>query len=95
MRNQTGEKLLGAGVEIEPGQLRSLLQPVIFVAMMEDLEDSDLTEGDVVGAQFWGEGRVMLTRVTDGYQTMRTARKVRVRTLGVNQDLYDAIQPGE
>lgn len=42
-----------------PGMLRALLQPVLFLRLLEPVGAFEI--GDVVAAQFWGEGRVMLT----------------------------------
>lgn len=42
-----------------PGVLRALLQPILFLRLLEPV--GAFETGDVVAAQFWGEGRVMLT----------------------------------
>lgn len=42
-----------------PGILRALLQPVLFLRLIEPVGAFEV--GDRVAAQFWGEGRVMLT----------------------------------
>lgn len=47
------------GLRPNPGMLRALLQPVLFLKLLEPVGAFDV--GDVVAAQFWGEGRVMLT----------------------------------
>jgi len=47
------------GMNVTAGALRALLQPVLFLKLTENIGDFEI--GDVVAAQFWGEGRVMLT----------------------------------
>lgn len=47
------------GLNPNPGMLRALLQPVLFLRLREPV--GNFEPGDVVAAQFWGEGRVMLT----------------------------------
>lgn len=47
------------GLRPNPGMLRALLQPVLFLTLLEPVGAFEV--GDVVAAQFWGEGRVMLT----------------------------------
>lgn len=47
------------GLRPNPGMLRALLQPVLFLKLLEPVGAFEV--GDVVAAQFWGEGRVMLT----------------------------------
>jgi hypothetical protein len=47
------------GLRPNPGMLRALLQPVLFLELLEPVGAFEV--GDVVAAQFWGEGRVMLT----------------------------------
>lgn len=73
---------------VEPGQLRALLQPVIIAQLIESLEGTELVAGDRVGLQFWGEGRVSIIRLTDGYQVFRTARQF--KTVLTPHDTYGA-----
>lgn len=47
------------GLRPNPGMLRALLQPVLFLTLLEPVGAFEV--GDTVAAQFWGEGRVMLT----------------------------------
>lgn len=47
------------GLRPNPGMLRALLQPIVFLRLLEPVGAFEV--GDVVAAQFWGEGRVMLT----------------------------------
>jgi hypothetical protein len=47
------------GLRPNPGMLRALMQPVLFLKLLEPV--GAFKVGDVVAAQFWGEGRVMLT----------------------------------
>jgi hypothetical protein len=47
------------GLRPNPGMLRALLQPVLFLELLEPVGAFEV--GDVVAAQFWGEGRVMMT----------------------------------
>jgi len=49
------------GLRPNPGMLRALLQPILFLRLLEPVGAFEV--GDVVAAQFWGEGRVMLTPV--------------------------------
>lgn len=47
------------GLRPNPGMLRALLQPILFLKLLEPVGAFEV--GDIVTAQFWGEGRVMLT----------------------------------
>lgn len=45
--------------DVHPGILRSILQPVLFVEVQEAF--GAFEPGDVLAAQFWGDGRIMLS----------------------------------
>lgn len=61
--------------EISTGELRSRLQPVIFIQLLEDIPP--LQARDVVAAQYWGQGRVTLTRVLDGVRAVNVAHSIK------------------
>jgi hypothetical protein len=65
--------------EIGTGELRSLLQPVVYVRLREDI--GGLCSGDVVGAQYWGNGKVTLTRVPDGKRAVGVAHAIKAETV--------------
>lgn len=65
--------------EIQTGELRSLLQPVVYVRLTEDV--AGLDAGDVVGAQYWGNGKVTLTRVPDGKRSVGVAHSIKAETV--------------
>lgn len=52
-------KMNVGGQDAHPGMLRSLLQPVLFLDVVESF--GAFEPGDVIMAQFWGDGRIMLT----------------------------------
>lgn len=45
--------------DVHPGILRSILQPVLFLEVTDPFGAFEV--GDVVTAQFWGDGRIMLS----------------------------------
>lgn len=69
--------------EITTGELRSLLQPVVHVRLTADVPP--LRAGDVVGAQYWGQGRVTLTRVRDGRRAVNVAHSIQAESLNPSQ----------
>lgn len=59
------------GVPFVTGELRSTLQPIVYLRLTGRVSDGrgggpSFNAGDIVAAQFWGEGRVSLTRFPDG-----------------------------
>lgn len=76
-----------AGLRPNPGMLRALLQPIVFVTLLEPVGAFEV--GDVLAAQFWGEGRVMLTPLP-----AEAARGRIPTTFPANQIHAEITQPG-
>lgn len=60
---------------ITTGELRAALQPIVFLRLTADHE-SGFTAGTIVAAQYWGAGKVVLTRFPDGATLTPVAHEV-------------------
>lgn len=80
-RTMSNEKI----EQIQTGELRSLLQPVIYVRLNENV--GGLEAGDVVGAQYWGNGKVTLTRVPDGKRAVGVAHSIKAETIIIDNSI--------
>jgi hypothetical protein len=67
------------GHEITTGELRSLLQPVVHVVLTAP--QGKLSAGDLVALQYWGQGKVTITRVEDGVREINVAHTIACRAL--------------
>lgn len=73
-----GQRKAGSGVYGEPlptGLVRAVLQPVVFMQLTRDHAPGFL-KGTVVAAQYWGAGRVVLTRFPDGATYVPVAHEI-------------------
>lgn len=57
------------------GELRAALQRIVFVKLTTDLGPGFLA-GVIVAAQYWGQGKVVLTRFPDGTTMTAIAHQV-------------------
>ena len=60
---------------ITTGELRAALQQIIFLRLTAD-HGPGFTEGTIVAAQYWGAGKVVLTRFPDGATLTPVAHEV-------------------
>lgn len=60
------------------GDLRAALQPVVFIELTEPIDDDPdgFSAGTRAAAQYWGQGRVKLTRIPDGHTVTPVAHKI-------------------
>jgi hypothetical protein len=65
--------------QITTGELRSMLQPVVHVVLT--VPQGRLSAGDLVALQYWGQGKVTITRVDDGVREENVAHTIACRTL--------------
>lgn len=78
---------------IDTGMLRSLLQPVVFVQLIQDVgsfeaDGTVMYAGDIVAAQYWGNGKVTLTRFPDGRRLVGVAHTIKAQTVPSPATLY-------
>lgn len=71
--------------EITTGELRSLLQPVVHAVLTAP--QGKLNAGDLVALQYWGQGKVTITRVADGAREVNVAHTIACRTVSVNDGI--------
>jgi hypothetical protein len=59
----------GSGGAFTTGELRAALQKIVFLRLTSD-HGPGLGEGTIVAAQYWGAGKVALTRFPDSGATI-------------------------
>lgn len=62
------------------GDLRAALQPIVFLQLLAPVATVDggtaFNVDDIVSAQYWGGGHVVLSRYPDGRQAVAVAHDV-------------------
>jgi hypothetical protein len=74
MNNTTTTSVEGGGA-FTTGELRAALQKIVFLRLTADHGDG-FAEGTIVAAQYWGAGKVMLTRFPDGATIIPVAHQI-------------------
>jgi len=64
-----------SGGAFTTGELRAALQKIVFLRLTADHGDG-FAEGTIVAAQYWGAGKVMLTRFPDGARITPVAHQI-------------------
>jgi len=57
------------------GELRAALQRIVFITLTTDV-GPEFPAATIVAAQYWGQGKVVLTRFPDGATTTAIAHHV-------------------
>jgi hypothetical protein len=65
-----------SGDAFTTGELRAALQKIVFLRLTAD-HGPGFADGTLVAAQYWGAGKVMLTRFPDGATITPVAHQVR------------------
>ena len=77
------------------GELRAALQATVFVRLSQDTYDGEselmFPAGTIVAAQYWGAGRVVLTRFPDGATITPVAHNVKGAFLRYADDLVKVV----
>ncbi|GLL03718.1 hypothetical protein [Dactylosporangium matsuzakiense] len=71
-----------AGDAFTTGELRAALQRIVFVRLSAE-HGPGFGEGTIVAAQYWGAGKVVLTRVPDAATLTLVAHEIRGTWLAV------------
>jgi hypothetical protein len=76
---------------LSTGELRAALQRIVFIRLITDAGPG-FPAATVVAAQFWGQGKVVLTRFPDGAIMTAIAHHVRGELIESNLDTPAAFE---